>query len=283
MTDVKRESGGERAQPEGEAGVAVNDWAGTAAVVTGASSGIGRQIAVALAGAGTSHLLIHYHHNRAGAQQTADLVSQNGAAATLVQADLAESEDVTRLVAEAWQAAPRIQTWVHNAGADVLTGAAAHWDFFAKLDRLWQVDVRGTIRLARLVAVRMLEQAASPPPSMVFIGWDQATEGMESEAGQMFGPTKAAVMAFAASMAQSLAPAIRINTVAPGWIQTAWGETTDEYWNRRARAESLMDRWGTPEDVAAAVLYAAHPGHTFVTGAVLQVNGGWSRRFSPRQ
>ena len=54
---------------------------------------------------------------------------------------------------------------------------------------------------------------------------------MEGDAGQMFGPVKAAVMAYANSLAQSVAPAIRVNTVAPGWIQTAWGESASEYWD----------------------------------------------------
>jgi 3-oxoacyl-[acyl-carrier protein] reductase len=252
----------------------------TAVVVTGASSGIGARIAVALAAAGTGHVFIHYRKNLVGAENTALAVRALGSQASLLQGDLSVPEDTERLVEQAWSGARVIQTWIHNAGADVLTGAAGKLDFQSKLELLWRVDVEGTIRLARKVAERMLTQtAADRPPSMVFIGWDQAMHGMEGDAGQLFGPTKAAVMSFAASLAQSLAPKIRVNTVAPGWIQTAWGESANGYWDERAKKQSMMGRWGQPEDVAAAVLYAVNPDHTFVTGQVLDVNGGWNRTF----
>lgn len=255
-------------------------WENTAAVVTGASSGIGAQIAIALAAAGTSHVLIHYRKNAIGAEKTALAVRSLGAKTTLLQGDLSLPADSDRLVEQAWGAVPEIQTWVNNAGADVLTGATGKLDFEAKFELLWRVDVQGTIRLSRKVAERMQSQpATNRPRSMIFIGWDQAPRGMEGDAGQMFGPIKAAVMAFAASLAQTLAPAIRVNTIAPGWIQTAWGESTSDYWDERARGQSLMGRWGRPEDVAAAVLYAANPNHTFVTGQVLELNGGWNRTF----
>ncbi len=258
----------------------MNGWTSTTAVVTGASSGIGQQIAISLASAGVSQVLVHYHKNRSGAENTAQRIRDFGAGAALVQGDLACSADVSRIAAEAFDRHVTIETWVHNAGADVLTGEFGQREFDEKLERLWQVDVRGTIELARNVARRMISQPlTNRPPSMVFIGWDQASRGMEGDAGQMFGTVKAAVMAFAASLAQTHAPMIRVNTVAPGWIRTAWGESSSDYWNHRAKSQSLMNRWGRPEDVAEAVLYAAHPNHAFVTGQTLEVNGGWNRTF----
>ncbi len=254
-------------------------WNQSAVVVTGASSGIGQQVAVSLAQAGTAHVMIHYRGNRDGAEKTAALARQSGAKTTLIRGDLSVFSDVERIASEAFAASPTIHAWIHNAGADVLTGDAAQLDFGHKLQRLWQVDVEGTICLARSVAIKMAAQPSSDrPPSMVFLGWDQAPHGMEGDAGQMFGPIKAAVMAFAASLAQTLAPSIRVNTVAPGWIKTDWGQNhASDQWTRRAQAQSLMGRWGTPEDVAAAVLYAANPAHTFLTGQTLEVNGGWNR------
>ena len=114
---------------------------------------------------------------------------------------------------------------------------------------------------------------------MIFVGWDQAPAGMEGEAGMMFGPVKAAVMAFANSLAQTVAPHVRVNTVAPGWIQTAWGETVQGYWNDRAKSQALMNRWGHPEDVAEAVAYLTSPASEFITGQTIEVNGGFNRRF----
>ncbi|MEM1067281.1 MAG: SDR family oxidoreductase [Planctomycetota bacterium] len=251
----------------------------TAAVVTGASSGIGQAIAVALADAGAARVLVHYRKNRSGAEHTEQLLKQRNCEAFLCSADLSVEDDRTRLVEAALAHLGEIHTWVNNAGVDVLTGEMANASFSEKLDRLWQVDVRGTMLLARQVADVLKTQSAAIAPSMIFIGWDQAPCGMEGDAGIMFGPIKSAVMAFANSLAQTLAPHVRVNTIAPGWIQTAWGDETSDYWNRRAQQQSLMGRWGKPEDVARAAVYLADPSNSFVTGQTIEVNGGWNRTF----
>jgi 3-oxoacyl-[acyl-carrier protein] reductase len=263
----------------------------TSAVVTGASSGIGRAIAIALADAGVTRLVVHYRANRSGAERTIESCRRLGCQATACQADLSLEADRQCLVERAFEGLGEIQTWVNNAGADVLTGDAATLNFAAKLRRLMDVDVVGTIHLSRLVAERLVGQAerlggqacggerGSAPASLIFIGWDQAPLGMEGDAGQMFAPVKAAVMAFAASLAQSVAPHIRVNTIAPGWIQTSWGDSTSQYWHDRAKSQSLMGRWGQPADVARAVIYAADPENTFLTGQTITLNGGWNRRY----
>lgn len=255
-------------------------FSGTTAVVTGSSSGIGQATACALANAGVAKLMVHYCSNQEGAEDTARIVRQTGCEEVfVVQADLEVPSQRNELVEAAFGKLGRVDTWINNAGADVLTGAAADLSFADKLEKLWRVDVQATIDLSRNAAKRLLDQPGSVPPSMTFVGWDQAPHGMEGDAGQMFGPTKAAVMAFANSMAQEFSPAIRVNTVAPGWIQTSWGETTSDYWDSRARSQALMSRWGTPEDVARAILYVADPENTFTTGQTIAVGGGWNRKF----
>ncbi len=255
----------------------------TKAVVTGSSSGIGRAIAIALAKAGVEKLVVHYRSNESGAVETADSLRAVGCEPVLLAADLASVEGRQMLVTGAFESLGEVQTWVNNAGADVLTGSAAEMDFEGKLRHLLEVDVTGTILLSRAIADRLMDQferaSNSLPASMVFIGWDQAPEGMEGDAGQMFGPIKAAVMAFANSLAQASAPGLRINTIAPGWIRTSWGESTSDYWNERATGQSLMGRWGSVDDIAKAVIYAADPANTFLTAQTIQLNGGFSRRF----
>ncbi|MEM8910548.1 MAG: SDR family oxidoreductase [Planctomycetota bacterium] len=254
-------------------------------VVTGASSGIGRAIALRLAAdAMESVVVLHYATNRSGVEQTADQIRAGGNPnVVIIQADLTEPSAVESLAGEAFDVAGDIQTWVNNAGADVLTGVTRGWSFDQKLRHLLNVDLIGTIALSRIVGERLSTQSDLPRrPSMVFIGWDQAAtnSGMEGDAGMMFGPVKAAVMTFASSLAQSLAPHVRVNTIAPGWIQTAWGEAADGYWDRRAQDQALMGRWGRPEDVAKAAAYLAAPENDFVTGQVINVNGGWNRRYA---
>ncbi len=265
----------------------------TGIVVTGASSGIGRQIAIQLAqdavrreSPTAPRMLVHYRRNRAGAEATAESIQRLGIECQIVAADLSEISAAEQFARDALERVGPIDTWVNNAGADVLTGEPASWSFDRKLRWLLDVDVCGTAAISRIVGPAMAEQEGDPlddagsvTPSMVFIGWDQAPEGMEGDAGMMFGPVKAAVMAFAKSLAQTLAPRVRVNCVAPGWIQTAWGESTSEYWNERATSQSLMNRWGSASDVAAAVAYLTSPAAGFITGQTINVNGGWNRRF----
>ena len=81
-------------------------------------------------------------------------------------------------------------------------------------------------------------------------------------------------MAFTKSLALSLAPEVRVNCLAPGWIRTAWGSQASEAWQARVLKETPLERWGTPEDVAAAALWLVSPAAAFITGQVIRVNGG---------
>ena len=266
------------------------------AVVTGASSGIGRAISLAFAAAGCEQVLVHFNRNRVSADETASRVKAFGSQALLDQCDFADADAATAFVDRAFEKMPRIDTWVHCAGADVLTGDAASWSFEQKLQRLIDVDLLGSILAGRAVGTRMRDQSQAAlgqarndslepvvSPALLFIGWDQATEGMEGDAGQMFSPVKAGIEAFGKSLAQELAPHVRVNTLAPGWIKTAWGATTSDYWNQRALDQSLMARWGRPEDVAAAAVFLASPAGSFISGHTLPINGGWSRRYDRRE
>jgi 3-oxoacyl-[acyl-carrier protein] reductase len=91
----------------------------------------------------------------------------------------------------------------------------------------------------------------------------------------MFAAVKGAVAAFSKSLAHSLAPSVRVNCLAPGWVRTAWGEAASPYWQQRARHESLLDRWGTPEDVAGVARFLVSPAAQFVNAQVVAVNGGF--------
>jgi 3-oxoacyl-[acyl-carrier protein] reductase len=245
---------------------------GHAAVVTGSSRGIGRAIAVELAGAGAD-VLVHARQGRRAAQATVEQIRALGRAAEVALADLADPDEHERLVDRAWRWRSGIDIWVNNAGADVLTGAAAGWSFERKLEALWRVDVAGTLRLGRLAGARM---KGAGHGVILNLGWDGAERGVAGPSGELFAAAKGAVMAFTRSLAQSLAPQVRVNCLAPGWIKTAWGEHASEHWQERARRESLLGRWGTPEEVARVARFLVSPAAGFVTGQIVRVNGGFS-------
>jgi 3-oxoacyl-[acyl-carrier protein] reductase len=246
------------------------DLRGLKAVVTGSSSGIGRAIALEFARAGAD-CLVHARGNAAGAEETAAALRGLGVRAEIRLADLAKPAELERFAAEAWEAFDGVDIWVNNAGADVLTGPAASWGFEEKLNALWQVDVLATMRLGRAIGARMKERGRGV---ILNLGWDRAEFGMAGDSGELFATTKGAVMAFTRSLARSLAPHVRVNCLAPGWIRTSWGEQASDYWQERAERESVLQRWGTPEDVARAACFLASPASSFITGQIVPVNGG---------
>jgi 3-oxoacyl-[acyl-carrier protein] reductase len=250
----------------------MSDLAGRTALVTGSTRGIGRAVALELANAG-ARIAIHGRSAKAADELARQLVRQDRHAGTFL-ADLSDEAGVATLLREVELRLPGVDILVAVAGADVLTGEPASWPFERKLAELLRVDVAATIMLCRGVGRHMLAREGG---AIVTIGWDQAETGMEGDSGELFAATKGAVMAFSRSLAKSLAPKVRVNCVAPGWIKTAWGEGASDAWQQRAVRESMIGRWGTPEDIAAAVHWLVSPQAAFVTGQVINVNGGFRR------
>jgi 3-oxoacyl-[acyl-carrier protein] reductase len=241
------------------------------AVVTGSASGIGRAIARQLAEAGAA-VLVHTRGNRQGAEAVAAEIRESGGQSHVLLADLADQKEQDTLFEQAWQWRSGVDVWVNNAGADVLTGPAAGGTFEEKLEQLWRVDVVATIRLARAAGRRMVEGRGGVILNM---GWDGSQRGMAGPSGELFATAKGAVAAFTRSLAQSLAPKVRVNCLAPGWIRTAWGESASRAWQQRAEAECLLRRWGVPDDVARVARFLASPAASFLTGQSIEINGGF--------
>lgn len=242
------------------------------AVITGASTGIGRAIAIAFAQQGAD-LILHAKSNQQGLVETATLTKEHGIQCTTYLADLTCKQSRENFIQSALTTDP-INIWVNNAGADILTNDNSNLSFSEKLKLLWDMDVQGTIEICRLIGDTLIETGKQTNAVILNMGWDQAETGQSGDSGQLFGPTKAAVMAYSRSLARTLAPHVRVNCLAPGWIRTAWGEESPVHWDQRARSEALMQRWGTPEDVANAALYAVAPQSSFITGQTIRINGG---------
>jgi 3-oxoacyl-[acyl-carrier protein] reductase len=251
-------------------GRSIIDLQGKRTIVLGSTSGIGRAVALALAASGAD-VIVHGRSSRKAAEDVAGSVRKMGRRSAVLLADLADRSAGEKLVQDAWSRWGGLDAWLHLAGADTLTGEGAKLSFDAKLDWLWSVDVASTIRLCRNVGRRMVSQGSG---SIVTMGWDQAETGMGGDSGELFAATKGAILSFTRSLALSLAPEVRVNALAPGWIKTAWGQHASKVWQDRVIAETPLSRWGTPEDVAAVACFLVSDWAAFLTGQSIRVNGG---------
>ncbi len=243
---------------------------GMRTAVLGATSGIGRAVALELAARGAD-VIVHGRRSREAAARVVARVQERGGRSQVMMADLGDRSAGDQLATDAWNLWGGLDAWLHLAGADTLTGPAARLPFDAKLDMLLEVDLVATMRLCRDIGARM---KAAGSGSIVTMGWDQAETGMEGNSGELFAAVKGAIMAFTRSLALSLAPTVRVNALAPGWIKTDWGENASETWQDRVIRETPLGRWGSPEDVAAVACFLVGPAASFLTGQTLRVNGG---------
>lgn len=240
------------------------------AMVTGSSKGIGRETAIALAQRGWN-VAIHGRTASESLSATRESLRRLGAEVCSFHADLEDPASGPALVREAWERVGPLAAWIHFAGVDLLTGAYAKVSYEQKLALAWTVDAQGTILTCKEVGRRMFDRGEGV---ILTMGWDQAQTGMEGDSGEIFAASKGAVMSFTRSLAKSLAPKVRVNCIAPGWIKTEWGTTASNYWQERVLAETPLQRWGKPRDIADTAAFLVSSGASFLTGQIFNVNGG---------
>lgn len=246
---------------------------GKVALITGASSGIGRSIALAYAAAGAD-VALTFRANRRGAEETAAQARAAGHRVETLKADVALESEVDGLADAVRRSFGRVDVWVNNAGADVLTGDAARRSRVEKLDRLLAVDLRGTV-LGSWKAVEVM-RAQSPGGGVILnMAWDHVVGGgMKGAYAELFCAAKGGVYAFSRALAHSVAPHIRVNVLGPGWIETAYGNGLDPAVKERIKVSIPLGRWGTADDIAHAAVYLASDAAAYVTGQMLLINGG---------
>ena len=245
--------------------------AGKVVLVTGAASGIGRAIALATAAAGAD-VVLTYRTSEANARRVAKGIAAGGRRAAALPLDLADVSSIAALATDAREAFGRVDVWINNAGADILTGGSARLSLLERLDLLLATDLRGTM-LASWQAVELM--SAQPEGGVIInMSWDHALTGMVGTNPQIFAATKGGVLSFSKALARSVAPRIRVNVLAPGWIETAFIASLDEAKRREIAKATPMKRLGTPEDVATAAVYLASPEAAFITGQTMLVGGG---------
>jgi 3-oxoacyl-[acyl-carrier protein] reductase len=244
---------------------------GKGVVVTGGSSGIGRAIAKRCAAAGAD-VLLTYRANRAGAEDAARELASSGRRVLVQRTDVAREEDISALARSAHEGLGRVDVWINNAGADILTGEARKLPPREKLELVLAVDVRGTVLASWEAAKLMRDQG--PGGVIINMSWDHVTLGMAGENPVLYSVAKGAVMSFSKSFAREVAPDIRVNILAPGFIETAFGKDASPRFRDEVIEQTPMKRWGTADDVAAAAVFLASDDARFITGQMIMVNGG---------
>ncbi|WP_306213864.1 SDR family NAD(P)-dependent oxidoreductase [Actinoplanes sp. RD1] len=243
-------------------------------LVTGASRGIGRAVAVAFAARG-DQVAVHYASARADAEETLSRLA--GAGHTLVGGDVGDPGAAAGIVATAVEALGGVDVLVNNAavapGDDTLHRVAEVG--YEEWQRIWRrmldVDLLGAANLTWCVARHLIERGA--PGSIVNVGSRGAFRGEPDFPA--YGAAKAGLHAFGQSMAVALAPhRISVTSVAPGFIGTErQNEKLAGPGGDAVLAQSPFGRVGTPEEVAAAVLYLSSPEALWSSGTVLDLNG----------
>jgi 3-oxoacyl-[acyl-carrier protein] reductase len=241
---------------------------GKVAIVTGASRGIGRSIALRYAEEG-ARVVVNYLSRSAQADAVVQEIQAAGGEAVAVAADVSNRADVKRLVDETVSRYGRIDVLVNDAGVMVAKG------LFETTEDDWDltidVNLKGAYLCSKAVAPIMIRQEGGTiinmssnsglyhPSAMRF------TEYVVSKAG-MNGLTKA--------MALALGPHVTVNAICPGWIRTDMVEIIEPEVQQRILDETALHRWGTPDDVASSAVFLASDEAAFITGELLIVAGG---------
>jgi 3-oxoacyl-[acyl-carrier protein] reductase len=245
------------------------DLTGKAALVTGASRGLGRATALLLARAGAD-VVVHYARNREAAESVAASCNQFGVRALPVRADMASSGDIAAMFRTVQKAFTRLDILVCNAG--IWKEAAIDRMSDKQLAETMDVNVKGVFACCR-EATRIMKRQKSGRIILVSSTAGQRGEALHSH----YAASKGAVISLTKSLAPELASDnILVNCVAPGWFDTEMSRPSLENpKERRAVLAAIpLRRVGTPEEFAGAVLYLASDLSTFVTGEILNVNGG---------
>jgi glucose 1-dehydrogenase len=250
-----------------------------AAIVTGASSGIGLSVAEAVAAAGAS-VLVNYHSQEEPAKELVARIRENGGQAIAVQADVSKEDDVARLFDEATEAFGRVDILVSNAGvqkdANIADMTLKDWN------TVIDINLTGQFLCAREAVRRFRAQPADKRPARsagAIVTMSSVHEIIPWAGHLNYATAKGGIRMLTRSLAQEVAAeGIRVNAIAPGAIQTPINE---DAWDSKEALEELLKlipygRIGQPDDVARATVWLASDEADYVTGTTLFVDGGMS-------
>lgn len=240
---------------------------GKIALVTGGSRGIGRAVAIALAQEGAA-VAINYAGNVAAAEEVQQAIAAAGGKAMLVQADVASAESVDEMVKKVMDEFGRIDILVNNAGItrDGLLMRMKESDWDAVLN----TNLKGIFNCTKAVSKHMMKQRSGRIVNMASV------VGLTGNAGQAnYAAAKAGVTGFSKSVAKELASrGITVNMIAPGFIDTDMTAVLPEKVRVEIAQGIPLNRLGLPEEVAKAVIFLVSDNASYITGQIINVDGG---------
>ena len=240
---------------------------GKTALVTGASRGIGRAIALKFAAEG-AFVVVNYAGNEAAAGETLAAIASAGGNAVLSRFDVGDAGQVDAAVKAIVAQRGRIDILVNNAGVtrDNLLMRLTEDDF----DAVVRTNLKGTFLVTKVVSRQMIRQRYGRIVNM------SSVVGERGNAGQsVYAATKAGILGFTKAMARELASrAITVNAIAPGFITTDMTQSLPEAARKEFAEQIPLGRFGAPEEVAELALFLASDAAAYVTGQVVGINGG---------
>lgn len=243
------------------------DLTGKVALVTGASRGIGRQIAVTLAGYGAL-VIVNYNGSQEKAEAVVGEIEAHGGHAEAIQCNVADFEASKALIDQVVKKYGRLDILVNNAGItrDNLIMKMSEEDF----DQVLAANLKGTFNCAKHVSRQMLKQKSGRIINI------SSVSGVMGNAGQVnYCASKAGVIGLTKSLARELGSrSITVNAVAPGFIETEMTAVLPEEVKKTMGEQIPLKRFGKPQDVAEAVAFLASDQAGYITGQVLQTDGG---------
>ena len=242
--------------------------AGKTALVTGASRGIGRAIAIAMAEAG-ANIIFTYNHSSKDAEVTTAAIAAHGQKALAKKVDISDETAITSLFKEFDESNIAIDILINNAGIimEKSTVESSASDF----DHLIGINLRGTFLAGREALKRMLMHGRAG--RIINISSDLGFLGRESFA--LYAASKGAINALTKSWALECAPHILVNAIAPGPVDTDMLDINNMTPEWREKEEQIpMERIGQPEEISGIAVYLASEYSSFVTGQIFGINGG---------